>query len=105
MHSLQVWANGERVGTVCRTDGLWSFSYHPDWHGFALAPYFPVGPQVWRDQGSERKVEWFFDNLLPEGYMRELLARRESVSPYDSFALLARFGRDTAGRADLGCRW
>ena len=101
MACLKIWANGEYVGDLRQQDGLWSFEYSPTWQGFALAPYWPVAPTRYQDAGADRRVEWFFDNLLPEGSVRELLARREGVSQYDTFALLARFGRDTAGALTL----
>lgn len=39
----------------------------------------------------------FFANLLPEGALRELLARRLQVSPSREFLLLARLGQDLPG--------
>jgi serine/threonine-protein kinase HipA len=46
-------------------------------------------------------VEWFFENLLPEGRLRELIASRDRIDPKDTWALLLRHGQDTAGALSL----
>jgi serine/threonine-protein kinase HipA len=46
-------------------------------------------------------VEWFFENLLPEGRLRELIAVRDRIDPRDSWAFLVRHGQDTAGALSL----
>jgi len=48
-----------------------------------------------------RHVEWFFENLLPEGRLRELIASRDRIDPKDTWALLLRHGQDTAGALSL----
>jgi serine/threonine-protein kinase HipA len=42
-------------------------------------------------------VQAYFDNLLPEGSVRDFIARAEHISPTNVFGLLERFGGDTAG--------
>ncbi|MGH9035369.1 MAG: HipA domain-containing protein [Acidimicrobiia bacterium] len=39
----------------------------------------------------------FFRGLLPEGHHRQALADQAGVATYDTFGLLARYGRDVAG--------
>jgi serine/threonine-protein kinase HipA len=53
------------------------------------------------DGAEDRRVQWFFDNLLPEGNIREALARFAGLSEKDSFGLLARFGEESAGALTL----
>ncbi len=62
----------------------------------------PVLGQVFEDDlGAVHKARVrlpaFFSNLLPEGILRELLARRAGVSPTREFFLLAQLGRDLPG--------
>jgi hypothetical protein len=66
--------------------------------------FLPVSP--WRragirTQGMSDDVEWFFENLLPEGRLRELIASRDRIDPKDTWALLIRHGQDTAGALSL----
>lgn len=53
------------------------------------------------DGASQRPVQWFFDNLLPEEGARELLAKDASLSTADAFGLLAWYGRESAGALTL----
>lgn len=94
---LQVWHHTTRVGTLSlNAEGRWSFRYDPDWQAFALSPHLPVGAAA-DDLAHQRTVEWFFDNLLPEGALRLALAKREGIHEKDSWRLLSSYGQDTAG--------
>lgn len=101
MSKLRVTANGASVGMLDVSGGRWSFSYASDWNGYALSPCFPLETQNYRDSGDARLVEWFFENLLPEGRLRELIASRDRIDPRDTWALLVRHGQDTAGALSL----
>lgn len=101
MSALIVLANGVRVGTLEVEDGLWKFSYAADWSAFALSPNLPIGTREFKDSTNARPVEWFFDNLLPEGRLRDLIAFRDRIDPRDTWALLLRHGQDTAGALSL----
>jgi serine/threonine-protein kinase HipA len=43
------------------------------------------------------RLPWFFSNLLPEGTLRELIAKREGIHPEREFFLIARLGDDLPG--------
>lgn len=101
MSALMVLANGVRVGTLEVENGLWKFSYAADWSAFALAPNFPIATREFKDSTNARPAEWFFDNLLPEGRLRDLIALRDRIDPRDTWALLIRHGQDTAGALSL----
>ena len=101
MSALVVLANGVRVGTLEVESGLWKFGYASDWNAFALSPNFPVTTREFKDSAHDRSVEWFFENLLPEGRLRELIAFRDRIDPRDTWALLIRHGQDTAGALSL----
>lgn len=75
---LQASINGMAVGTLREETGLWSFEYETSWaespQGFDLAPNLPRASGRIIDEGTQRPVQWFFDNLLPEEAAREVLA-------------------------------
>lgn len=95
--------NGRLVGRLLEKADLWSFEYAADWiqDGFDLSPRLSRTAGVITDGGSDRPVQWFFDNLLPEEQARELLARDASIPGSDGFALLAYYGRESAGAITL----
>ncbi|NMG28069.1 HipA domain-containing protein [Aromatoleum evansii] len=101
MSALVVLANGARVGTLEVEDGWWKFCYASEWAAFALSPNFPIAIREFKDSAPARPVEWFFENLLPEGRLRELIAVRDRIDPRDTWALLLRHGQDTAGALSL----
>ena len=61
-----------------------------------LSPHLPLGASV---QDSERlmTVQWFFENLLPEGALREVMARKIGVGPQNIWGLIRQYGKEVAG--------
>lgn len=101
MKVLHVYINTRRVGELHDTNGIWSFTYDPTWvdavDGYDISPILPrqLTPHV--DNSSQRSVQWFFDNLLPEEGARTLLARDAQLESADAFGLLAYYGAESAG--------
>lgn len=101
MSGLVVLANGVTVGTLEVENGRWKFAYAPEWHGYALSPNFPIAARTFDDTANAKSVEWFFENLLPEGRLKDLIAARDRIDPRDTWGFLIRHGRDTAGALSL----
>ena len=93
---------GELIGHLREDDGgVMAFGYSRLWlartDAIPLAPNLPLDEQ-WH---AGEFVAAYFDNLLPEGGVRDFVARALHVSPGNVFALLERFGGDTAGALAL----
>ena len=103
--SLRASINQQEVGSLQEVAGLWSFQYTPDWlanpKGFALSPHIPLSAQPLLDGASQRPVQWYFDNLLPEEDQRVLLAKDARLDAADAFGLLAWYGAESAGSLTL----
>ena len=103
--SLRASINQQEVGSLQEVAGLWSFQYTPDWlanpKGFALSPHIPLSAQPLLDGASQRPVQWYFDNLLPEEDQRVLLAKDARLDAADAFDLLAWYGAESAGSVTL----
>ncbi len=99
--ALAVWSQGRKLGEISLEQGRWQFVYATEWldwpGAFPLSPHFPVGKEPFIDTADDKRVEWFFENLLPEGGLREALARCAGVSSQDTLALLKRYGEESAG--------
>jgi serine/threonine-protein kinase HipA len=101
MTALSVHLRGERVGTLAKhdpDDGLYTFAYDPavatrEAGAPLLSVSLPCQPGVFETTAARP----FFEGLLPEGEVRERIARDIKVSSPNSFELLARLGRDCAG--------
>lgn len=104
--TLIAYANGNRVGILTEESGIWSFEYDSQWasdrSAYPISPAFPFdATQRVVDGSSERPVQWFFDNLLPEERMRDVLAREAKLDASDAWGLLAYYGRESAGALTL----
>lgn len=100
-HELAVWLYGGHVGTLVLIDGHLSFCYAPDWlskpDAIALSASLPLQPSPFDD----RSTRPFFAGLLPEGQMRQLIARQVQVSSQNDFALLDHIGGECAGAVTI----
>jgi serine/threonine-protein kinase HipA len=103
---LFAYIDGQLIGTLSENNGLWGFQYAPSWldnrSSFGLSPWLPLQQAEVQDEGTNRPVQWYFDNLLPEESVRELLARDAGLPDVrDAFALLEYYGRESAGSVSL----
>ena len=103
--SLVALINNETIGRLQETNGLWSFQYTGAWlessERFSLSPHLPLGVESILDGASQRPVQWYFDNLLPEEAQRALLASDARLDHADAFGLLAFYGAESAGSVML----
>ncbi len=94
VNALSVYMDNQLVGLLHRTEPL-SFTYDPGWLASAeakpLDPSLPLSPE----RIDSPHVHAFFENLLPEGDQRRIVALRHQVSSV--FGLLATVGGDSAG--------
>jgi serine/threonine-protein kinase HipA len=101
MRTLIAYLNDRRVGTLSEGNDLWRFEYHPQWaeapDSFDLSPSLQRSQLVHEDGGSERPVQWYFDNLLPEENLREAVSKEAHIHGDDAFALLEYLGAESAG--------
>ena len=102
---LNLFINSRLVGVLSEKNGLWQFDYDQNWlnniESYPLTPTLPLQKDTHLDTGSDRPVQWFFDNLLPEETARALIARNTNVAKEDAFSLLAAVGSESAGAVTL----
>lgn len=98
---LEVWVNSDLVGFLREENDLWQFEYSQEWQssifGYDLSPALPRATLLHADGASNRPVQWYFDNLLPEEELRSVLAKDARINAEDAFALLAYYGAESAG--------
>lgn len=104
MPSLNVWMNGEKVGEwgSLRT-GTPFFKYAESWaespRARALSLSLPLTADL---EVRGDKVEYYFDNLLPDNSdIRRRLRARFQTRSSETFDLLAAIGRDCVGAVQL----
>ena len=91
--------HGERVGSLQRRGRFTKFAFDRDYWDRpdrpVLGRWFEDHPR--RTPHATNRVPPWFSNLLPEGRLRELIAREQGVSVHQEIDLLARVGRDLPG--------
>lgn len=97
MDRLGVYFGDRLVGDLAVNDGRFSFAYDASW--LKAPDTFPVSQSLPLAGGfkSSNAAHAFFSNLLPEGHVRQLVARRLGVSEDNDFVLLERLGGECAG--------
>lgn len=103
---LNIFLDEVQLGTLHEDNDLWTLAYLPQWverpDSFDLSPALPRSQLVHRDGSTLRPVQWYFDNLLPEEKLRELIAADAHLRNHDdAFALLAYLGAESAGSLTL----
>jgi len=96
VRKLEVYLHNQKAGILTDVDGELSFKYD-DNGGKALSVRLPVRKEEYGDKACRP----FFENLLPEGNIREAVARKELVSESNVFSLLDKIGGDCAGAVSL----
>lgn len=103
---LTIFINQVQVATLHEDHDLWTLAYLPSWatreDSFDLCPALPRTQLLNRDGATLRPVQWYFDNLLPEEKLRELIAADAKLRNHDdAFALLEYLGAESAGSLTL----
>lgn len=100
-NTLLVFLNETLVGRLRLLEGGFDSSEFRFERGYSEAPNRPVLGQTFLDdprpRSSRVRIPAFFSNLLPEGALRELLARRAGVHPSREFFLIRELGLDLPG--------
>lgn len=96
MKQLQVYFEDSLVGILSQNEDLvLEFSYEDSWQKSPAAfPLSLVMPLAQKTFGNKITLS-FFENLLPEGEVRESLERSHQV--HEPFEFLKKFGQDCAG--------
>ncbi len=106
MRELSIYVDQNLVGTLGEDNNIWVLDYDPAWaardDSFDLSPALPRTTLHHLDGATLRPVQWYFDNLLPEGELRRGVAQDAGVKDQDdAFALLQYLGAESAGSLTL----
>lgn len=105
MRRLNIYAGTTLVGWLSDEGDIWSLTYDDGWRhspdAYDLSPALPRSTIEHHDGATNRPVQWFFDNLLPEEELRETIAKEANLKGYDAWALLEYLGAESAGSLTL----
>lgn len=98
--NLSVFFHGQPCGILGFDNERMTFSYLPDYiatKGPAISVAMPIDQRIWPDAVAFP----FFENLLPEGNIRHLLASRLGTADNNFSRLLRATGGDVAGAISI----
>ena len=102
--ALDIFLHGRRIGTIARLNGDRSiFTFDEDYVADDARPTLSLGFKdeyggvLNQPRAYQTRLEPFFSNLLPEGTLRDYLARRAGVKTMREYPLLAQLGGDLPG--------
>jgi serine/threonine-protein kinase HipA len=106
--TLEVWLHGQTIGTLTRLPGdrnLFAFTEqyvdNPERPTLSLSFKDAFDGMILDIPPVQTRLPPFFSNLLPEGHLREYLARLAGVNPTREFLLLWALGRDLPGALQI----
>lgn len=98
---LSVYMLDELAGTLSNDGGSLAFEYDESYRARDDARALSVSLPLAEASFGNRASIAFFSNLLPEGEMRDVVARALGVSAANTFSMLAELGGDCAGAVVL----
>ena len=108
VNALAVELHGRRIGIINRLGGeRYLFAFEQDYidddnrETLSLSFKSASGGLVTAVRPVGRRLPPFFSNLLPEGHLRDYLARKAGVKPEREFFLMAVLGSDLAGAVTI----
>jgi serine/threonine-protein kinase HipA len=101
---LQILLHGKPIGTLTRLPGdknLFAFEEeyirNPSRPTLSVSFKDTAGELITNIKATRTRLPPFFANLLPEGALRDYLAKRANINPQHEFFLLSVLGRDLPG--------
>jgi serine/threonine-protein kinase HipA len=101
MRSLITYLNKTKIGTLSESNDIWRFEYDSQWitaqDSFDLSPTLQRSKIKHQDGSNQRPVQWYFDNLLPEENLRDVMSKEANIQANDAFGLIEYLGAESAG--------
>jgi serine/threonine-protein kinase HipA len=99
IRKLEVYLHDKKVGILKeKSDGKLSFKYYD---GVDIDTPISIALPVRKKAYNDKECRPFFENLLPEGEIRKIVAQKELVSEENIFSLLDKIAGDCAGAISL----
>jgi HipA-like protein len=93
--------SGRLVGAIEDDEGQTVFTYSPEWLAQPDAVPVSLTLPLCEEPYARRGLHPFFENLLPEGWLLDVTAKKLKISKDDSFGLLLATCRDCVGAVEI----
>jgi serine/threonine-protein kinase HipA len=89
------------AGSIAETDEGYTFAYHADYLRKANAPSVSLTLPLCDTEYHSTNLFPFFDGLIPEGWLLNIVSRNWKIDPNDRFGLLLSACRDCIGDVSI----
>ena len=89
------------AGALCETDGGYTFTYDAAYLALDGASAVSLTLPLWEEAYTSKTIFPFFDGMIPEGWVLELVSRNWKLDPNDRFGLLLVACRDSIGNVSV----
>ena len=101
LRSAYVYVNNVYAGTVSETDGGYRFAYDADYLSREHPAQVSLTLPLQKEPYTSNTLFSFFDGLIPEGWLLNLVSRNWKLDPRDRFGILMVACRDAIGNVTI----
>ena len=96
-----VYIRNEFAGILCETDEGYTFSYDEEYLDRENASAVSLTMPLSKDMYRSKTLFSFFDGLIPEGWLLDVVSRNWKIDVRDRFGLLLVASRDAIGNVSV----
>ena len=96
-----VYIRNEFAGILCETDEGYTFSYDEEYLDRENASAVSLTMPLSKDMYRSKTLFSFFDGLIPEGWLLDVVSRNWKIDVRDRFGLLLVSCRDAIGNVSV----
>ena len=96
-----VYIRSEFAGVLCETDEGYTFSYDEEYLERENASAVSLTMPLSKDMYQSKTLFSFFDGLIPEGWLLDVVSRNWKIDVSDRFGLLLVACRDAIGNVSV----
>ena len=96
-----VYIRSEFAGILCETDEGYTFSYEEEYLERENASAVSLTMPLSKDMYQSKTLFSFFDGLIPEGWLLDVVSRNWKIDVSDRFGLLLVACRDAIGNVSV----
>lgn len=101
MRHGEVWVNNQKAGVIAEHDEGYSFQYDSVYLKLAEATPVSLTLPLQVDAFKSDFMFPFFDGLIPEGWLLEIVEKNWKINPRDRMGLLLASCRDCIGNVSV----
>ncbi len=99
--SAEVYYRDTKAGTLTKTEEGYEFTYDAEYLGDASAGPISLSLPLRGEKYQSPRLFSFFDGLLPEGWLLDLISKTAKIDKNNKFKLLLHTGKDPIGAVSI----